>query len=159
MDIMNKENFERAIKKIELITDLTAVYDMEENYAYYDAFLFYDTERRYVIEVKCRDGEYTLAYFDKKETVLVDTQKLEGLATLSLIHNIPAMIYFETSDGHMIEFKLTNNKGEFQVNMTDRRVQILPKHQHVQQKEPEDIIHLDIHEATVYLFEGDMYEN
>lgn len=149
---MNKENFERAIHKIELITDLTAVYDPKENFEHYDAFLQYDIERRYVIEVKCRTGEYTLKYFEKEETILVDTQKLEGLATMSLIHDIPSMIYFETADGHIIEFKVTNNKGVYIVNMTDRRVDVLPKHEHVQQKEPADVIHLHMEEAVVYSF-------
>ena len=143
-------------KKIETVSGLTLRGHEKEDYASYDGFLYHEDERRHVIEVKSRKGKYTLNLLESKETIVIDTVKIEKLALISYINHIKATIFIETADGHMIMFRLTNEKGDYLIDESDKRFEPQPRSQENREKQMEPITHLKIVEGTVYLFEGDL---
>lgn len=141
-----------TIAKIEQVTGLTVKGHEVEDFAIYDGFLYYKDEWRHVIEVKNRERHYTLQWFEDEATVLLDTAKVENLQFLSWLHAVKATLFFATSDGHLIVFKLTNNKGEYLVDVSDKRIEIHPTHRHSKRKMEEPVTHLKIEESTIYEF-------
>ena len=62
-----------TVEKIEQITGLTLQGYEKEDYAKYDGFLYYKDEWRHIVEIKTREGRYTLKWFEDEETILLDT--------------------------------------------------------------------------------------
>ena len=141
-----------TIAKIEQVTGLTVKRAEKEDFAPYDGFLYYKDECRHVIEVKNRKGKYTLNLLEKKGTILIDTAKIEKLSLISYLHNIAATLFIETSDGHLIVFKLTNKKGKYIMPVDDQRDEMQPTHEDSERKEIEHLTHLNIDYSKIYEF-------
>jgi hypothetical protein len=142
-----------TVQKIEAATGLKLTDYEHEDFAPYDGFLCYDGERRHVIEIKSRKGKYTLEFLKSKGTIIIDNAKIRKLELISYLNNIRSTLFFETSDGYIITFKLTNEKGEYQVDVSDVRTEMQPIHENSHKKQPEKLTHLNINESIIYEFE------
>tara|TARA_R100001463_G_scaffold38_3_gene148 strand:+ start:1766 stop:2266 length:501 start_codon:yes stop_codon:yes gene_type:complete len=73
-----------------------------------------------VYEIKCRNAGFKDLMTKYDGELIIDTQKLEGLQSVSSVLCIPSYVFtYMLHDGFVLKTKITNDKGEYVCNKKD----------------------------------------